>query len=127
MEKAYGAWLKVLHLSGKITPVSDNDLINLSVNNREILNAYAGLGLIQFKSAQNLQKTPKQALFYVNKVMGESGKDFHIQELQKNWLWSPRARQDWDFLLNFNIQKQAFEQNKDFEGIAVISCPVEYL
>ncbi|NEP40381.1 MAG: hypothetical protein F6K35_14545, partial [Okeania sp. SIO2H7] len=87
IEKAYGAWLKVLHFSGKITPVSDNDLINLSVNNREILNAYAGLGLIQFKSAQNLQKTPKQALFYVNKVMGESGKDFHIQELQKNWLW----------------------------------------
>ena len=40
MEKAHGAWLKVLHFSGAITPVSDNNLINLSVNNREILNGY---------------------------------------------------------------------------------------
>ncbi|GGA50945.1 caspase family protein [Okeania sp. KiyG1] len=134
IEKAYSSWLKVLHLSGEITPemekarpVPDSDQGNLSINKREALNAYAGLGLIKFKSAQNLQKTPRQALSYVNKVMGESGKDFHIQQLQKNWLWSPRARQDWDFILNLNIQKQAFEQNKYSEKVAVISCPVEYL
>ena len=107
MEKAYGYWLKVLHFSGKIPPVPDNDLINLSVNKIEVLNAYAGLGLIQFKSAQNLQKTPEQALFYLNKVMGESGKNFHIQQLQKNWLWSPRARQDWDLLLRGQYSKTA--------------------
>ncbi|NET28821.1 CHAT domain-containing protein [Okeania sp. SIO1I7] len=125
IEKAYGAWLKVLHLSGEITPemekvrpVSDSDRRNLSVNKREAMNAYAGLGLIKLKSAKNLQKTPDQALKYVSKVMREAGKEFHIQQLQKNWLWSPTARQDWDLLLRLRYQEQPVEQNKHFEDIA---------
>ena len=125
IEKAYGAWLKVLHLSGEITPemekarpVSDSDRGNLSVNKREAMNAYAGLGLIKLKSAKNLQKTPEQALKYARKVMREAGKEFHIQQLQKNWLWSPTARQDWDLLLRLRDHKQPVEQNKHFEDIA---------
>ncbi|MDY7007438.1 MAG: CHAT domain-containing protein [Cyanobacteriota bacterium] len=125
IEKAYGAWLKVLHLSGEITPemekirpVSDNNWRNLSVNKREAMNAYAGLGLIKLKSAKNLQKTPDQALKYVSKVMREAGKEFHIQQLQKHWLWSPIARQDWDLLLRLRYHKQPVQQNKHFEDIA---------
>ncbi|NEQ72604.1 MAG: CHAT domain-containing protein [Okeania sp. SIO2C9] len=124
IEKAYGAWLKVLHLSGEITPetekvrpVSDNDQRNLSVNKREAMNAYAGLGLVKLKSAKNLQKTPEQALKYASKVMREAGKEFHIQQLQKNWLWSPIARQDWDLLLRLRYQEQPVQKNKHFEDI----------
>ncbi|NES64996.1 MAG: CHAT domain-containing protein [Okeania sp. SIO2D1] len=124
IEKAYGAWLKVLHLSGEITPemekvrpVSDSDRRNLSVNKREAMNAYAGLGLIKLKSAKNLQKTPEQALKYASKVMREAGKEFHIQQLQKNWLWSPIARQDWDLLLRLRYQEQPVQKNKHFEDI----------
>ncbi|NET42960.1 CHAT domain-containing protein [Okeania sp. SIO2B3] len=124
IEKAYGAWLKVLHLSGeiplemeKVRPVSNSDRRNLSVNKREAMNAYAGLGLIKLKSAKNLQKTPDQALKYASKVMREAGKEFHIQQLQKNWLWSPIARQNWDLLLRLRYQEQPVEQNKHFEDI----------
>ncbi|GGA31565.1 CHAT domain-containing protein [Okeania sp. KiyG1] len=125
IEKAYEAWLKVLHLSGEITPemekvrpVSNSERRNLSVNQREAMNAYAGLGLIKLKSAKNLQKAPDQALKYVSKVMREAGKEFHIQQLQKNWLWSPTARQDWDLLLRLRYHKQPVQQNKHFEDIA---------
>ncbi|NEQ38251.1 MAG: hypothetical protein F6K40_19085 [Okeania sp. SIO3I5] len=126
IEKAYTAWLKVLNLSGEITPeieknrpFSDNYQSNLSVKNREALNAYAGIGLVSLKYAQNLQKTPVQAFKYAGKVMREAGQEFDILQLQKNWLWSPRTRQDWDLLLKLR-DIQLFEQNKYSDNIAVI-------
>ncbi|NES03855.1 MAG: CHAT domain-containing protein [Okeania sp. SIO2F4] len=124
IEKAYTAWLKVLHLSGeiapeieKIRPVSYNYQKNLSVKNREAMNAYAGLGLVTLKSAQNLQKIPVQAFKYASKVMREAGQEFHILQLQKNWLWSPKTRQDWDLLLKLR-ERQPFEHNKNSEELA---------
>ena len=124
IEKAYAAWLKVLHLSGEITseiekvsPISYNYQGNLSVKNREVINAYAGLGLVTFKYSQNLQKTPTQAFKYASKVMREAGQEFHVLQLQKNWLWSPKARQDWDLLLKIR-DRQQFEHNKNSEELA---------
>ncbi|MCL2932246.1 MAG: CHAT domain-containing protein [Trichodesmium sp. MAG_R03] len=124
IEKAYTAWLKVLHLSGeiapeieKISPVSYNSQENLSVKNRAALNAYAGLGLIMLKYTQNLQKTPGQAFKYASKVMREAGQEFHILQLRKNWLWSPKARQDWDLLLKLR-ERQQFEHHKNSEELA---------
>lgn len=125
IEKAEVAWVKVLILSGeiapemeKVSPVYYNNRRNLSVNRREVLNAYAGLGLVNLKSAQNLQKTPGKAFKYVGQVMKEAGKEFHIRQLQKNWLWSPTTRQDWDLLLRLRELEQPVEQNKHFEDIA---------
>ncbi|MCL2928043.1 MAG: CHAT domain-containing protein [Trichodesmium sp. MAG_R01] len=124
IEKAYSAWLKVLHLSGeialeikKVSPVSHNYMGNLSVKNREVLNAYAGLGLVTLKYAQNLQKIPDKAFKYASKVMREAGQEFHILQLRKNWLWSPKARQDWDLLLKLR-ERQQFEHNKNSEELA---------
>ena len=124
IEKAYSAWLKVLHLSGEIAPgiekissVSYKSQENLSVINREALNAYAGLGLITLKYSQNLQKTPVQAFKYASKVMREAGQEFHILQLQKNWLWSPKARKDWDLLLKLR-ERQQFENNTNSEELA---------
>ncbi|OZH53199.1 hypothetical protein AFK68_19295 [Hydrocoleum sp. CS-953] len=127
IEKAYAAWLKVLHLSGEIPlesqktrPVSYNYQRNLSLKNREALNAYAGLGLVTLKSAQNLQKTPVQAFKYAGKVMRKAGQRFYVGELQKNWLWSPKARQDWHKLLKLRDKQkdqQWLEQNQNSETL----------
>ena len=112
IEKSETAWIKVLLLSGEIAPeieknppVSDNYQRNLSVKNREALNAYAGLGLVTLKYAKNLQKTPEQAFKYAGKVMIKAGQEFQILALQKNWLWPPKARQDWDLLLKLRHQR----------------------
>ncbi|MGD1804312.1 CHAT domain-containing protein [Dapis sp. BLCC M126] len=123
IEKAYAAWLKVLHLSGEITteiekisPVSYNYQRNLSVKNREALNAYAGLGLVTLKYAQN----SVQAFKYAGKVMREAGQEFHVLQLQKHWLWSPKTRLDWDLLLKLRDQKQnqqQFEHNNNSETL----------
>ncbi len=125
IKKAYEAWLKVLHLSGEITPetpstlaISYNIPTNLSVKKREALNAYAGLGLITLKSSQNSDKPPVQAFKYVNKVMREAGKEFHVQQLRKNWLWSPQARQDWDSLLRLLDQKRPVKKGDNSEELA---------
>ncbi len=120
---AYAAWLKVLHLSGEITPETEKyravnykkQQQNLSINKREALNAYAGLGLVMMKSAQGQEKHLNQALKYVQKVMTEAGKEFHVQQLQKNWLWSPAARQDWDELLNLRTNSKSNEYNHSEE------------
>ncbi|MGD1717111.1 CHAT domain-containing protein [Dapis sp. BLCC M172] len=123
IKKAETAWAKVLILSGEIAPeiektrpVSYNNETNLSVKNREALNAYAGLGLVTLKYAQNLQITPVQAFKYFGKVMGKAGHEFHIRQLQKNWLWSPKARQDWDKLLKLRDQQQ-FKHNQTLETL----------
>lgn len=116
IKTAYEAWLKVLHLSGEISPeiapgfrpVSyTNYQQNLSVNKREALNAYAGIGLVMMKSAEFQQKHINLALKYVRKVMTEAGREFHVGALQKNWLWSPKARQDWDLLLNLRSNNKS--------------------
>ena len=114
----------MLHLSGEIapeiknvSPVSHNYMGNLSVKNREVLNAYAGLGLVTLKYAQNLQKILDKAFKYASKVMREAGQEFHVLQLQKNWLWSPKARQDWDLLLKLR-ERQQFEHNKKPEELA---------
>ncbi|MGK7918565.1 MAG: CHAT domain-containing protein [Trichodesmium sp.] len=128
LQKAETSWLKVLLLSGEIglesektRPVSYNNQTNLSVNNRETMNAYAGLGLVKLKYAQNnLQETSDTAFKYAGKVMRKAGREFHINQLQKNWLWSPKARQDWDLLLKIGEQqkdKQWPEQNQNSETV----------
>lgn len=119
IKTAYEAWLKVLHLSGEISPEAGtfraigykNNQQNLSVNKREAMNAYAGLGLVMMKSGKGQEKHLNQALKYVRKVMTEAGKEFHIQQLQKNWLWSPKARQDWDLLLKQRTNRKSDEHN----------------
>ena len=119
IKTAYEAWLKVLHLSGEIAPETpafrpvnrQNYQHNLSVDQREALNAYAGIGLVMMKSAETQEKHINIALKYARKVMTEAGKEFHIQQLQKNWLWSPQARQDWDLLLNLRTNRKSDEYN----------------
>ncbi|MDY7007437.1 MAG: hypothetical protein SWX82_26775 [Cyanobacteriota bacterium] len=110
-KKAYDSWLKVLKLSGEISPeteilrnISTETLPTPEVEQKDALNAYAGIGLLMMKSAQNHQGNEQRerwlrALQYRTKVMREAAIEYHIPQLRQNWLWSREALRDWDFLM----------------------------
>ncbi|WP_426564594.1 tetratricopeptide repeat protein [Dapis sp. BLCC M172] len=120
LKKAYDAWEKVLKLSGEILPeterlqnISTEDITTPEVEQKDALNAYAGIGLVMMKSAKNSQGNDQRdrwlrALQYRTKVMSEAAKQYHIPELRKNWLWSRVALRDWDFLMrtDWNILRK---------------------
>ncbi len=120
LKKAYDAWLKVLKLSGEILPetetlrkISTEAITTPEVEQKDALNAYAGIGLVMMKSAQNSQENEQKerwlrALQYRTKVMKEAAREYHIPQLRQNWLWSRVALRDWDFLMrtDWNILKK---------------------
>lgn len=111
LKKAYDSWIKVLELSGEIVPeeekmrnISTEAITTPKVEQKDALNAYAGIGLVMMKSAQvaptNEQRDRwRRALQYRTKVMKEAAREYHIPQLRKNWLWSRVALRDWDFLM----------------------------
>ncbi|GGA31529.1 hypothetical protein [Okeania sp. KiyG1] len=111
LKKAYDSWLKVLKLSGEIAPetqilrnISTEALPTPEVEQKDALNAYAGIGLVMMKSAQTYQGNEQRerwlrALQYRTKVMKEAAIEYHIPQLRQNWLWSREALRDWDFLM----------------------------
>ncbi|WP_143438082.1 lipopolysaccharide assembly protein LapB [Hydrocoleum sp. CS-953] len=120
LEKAYKAWFKVLKLSGEILPeterlqnISTEAITTPEVEQKDALNAYAGIGLVMMKSAQNYQGNEQRerwlrALQYRTKVMKEAAREYHIPQLRQNWLWSRVALRDWDFLMrtDWNILRK---------------------
>lgn len=121
LKKAYDAWLKVLKLSGEIVPetqvlrnISAEALPTPEVEQKDAINAYAGIGLVMMKSAQTHQGNEQRerwlrALQYRTKVMKEAALEYHIPQLRQNWLWSREALRDWDFLMrtDWNILQKA--------------------
>ncbi|MEB3340446.1 hypothetical protein [Okeania sp.] len=111
LKKAYDAWLKVLKLSGENLPeteilqnISAEDITIPEVEQKNALNAYAGIGLVMMRSAQTAQGNDQRerwlrALQYRTKVMSEAAREYHIPQLRQNWLWSRVALRDWDFLM----------------------------
>ena len=110
-KKAYDAWFKVLKLSGEtlseteiLQKISTDDITTPEVEQKDALNAYAGIGLVMMKSAQTSQGNEQRerwlrALQYRTKVMNEAAREYHIPQLRQNWLWSRVALRDWDFLM----------------------------
>lgn len=111
LKQAYDSWLKVLKLSGEISPeietlrnISTEVLPTPEVEQKDAINAYAGIGLVMMKSAQTYQGNEQRerwlrALQYRTKVMKEAAMEYHIPQLRQNWLWSREALRDWDFLM----------------------------
>ncbi|MDE5114342.1 MAG: hypothetical protein O4803_08785, partial [Trichodesmium sp. St15_bin1_1] len=99
-KKAYDAWFKVLKLSGEtlseteiLQKISTEDITTPEVEQKDALNAYAGIGLVMMKSAQTSQGNEQRerwlrALQYRTKVMNEAAREYHIPQLRQNWLWS---------------------------------------
>ncbi|MGK7920127.1 MAG: tetratricopeptide repeat protein [Trichodesmium sp.] len=111
LKKAYDAWIKVLELSGEIVPEAEK-MRNISTENfntpeveqKDAINAYAGIGLVMMQSAKNSPRNEQRdrwlrALQYRTKVMKEAAREYHIPQLRQNWLWSRVALRDWDFLM----------------------------
>ena len=119
-KKAYDAWFKVLKLSGEtlseteiLQKISTEDITTPEVEQKDALNAYAGIGLVMMKSAQTSQGNEQRerwlrALQYRTKVMNEAAREYHIPQLRQNWLWSRVALRDWDFLMrtDWNILRK---------------------
>ena len=119
-KKAYDAWFKVLKLSGEtlseteiLQKISTEDITIPEVEQKDALNAYAGIGLVMMKSAQTSQGNEQRerwlrALQYRTKVMNEAAREYHIPQLRQNWLWSRVALRDWDFLMrtDWNILRK---------------------
>ncbi len=120
LKKAYDAWFKVLKLSGEVLPetetlrnISTEAITTPKVEQKDALNAYAGIGLVMMKSAQTSQENEQRerwlrALQYRTKVMKEAAREYHIPQLRQNWLWSRVALRDWDFLMrtDWNILRK---------------------
>jgi len=114
LKKAYDAWFKVLKLSGEILPeietlhnISTETLTTPKVEQKDALNAYAGIGLVMMKSAQTSEGNEQRerwlrALQYRTKVMKEATREYDIPQLRQNWLWSRVALRDWDFLMRID-------------------------
>lgn len=119
-KKAYDAWFKVLKLSGEtlseteiLQKISTEDITTPEVEQKDAINAYAGIGLVMMKSAQTSQGNEQRerwlrALQYRTKVMNEAAREYHIPQLRQNWLWSRVALRDWDFLMrtDWNILRK---------------------
>ncbi|MGD1804311.1 tetratricopeptide repeat protein [Dapis sp. BLCC M126] len=120
LKKAYDAWFKVLKLSGEnlteietLQNISTEDITTPQVEQKDALNAYAGIGLVMMKSARTSQGNDQRerwlrALQYRTKVMSEAAREYHIPQLRRNWLWSRVALRDWDFLMrtDWNILRK---------------------
>jgi len=120
LKKAYDTWFKVLKLSGETLPetetlqnISTQDITTPAVEQKDALNAYAGIGLVMMRSAQTSQGNEQRerwlrALQYRTKVMDEAAREYHIPQLRQNWLWSRVALRDWDFLMrtDWNILRK---------------------
>lgn len=73
-------------------------------DNHEILNSYAGLGLVLMKSASSLPTDEQvvqlsKAVKFREKVLSEAPDDFRSHALAEKWLWSTDIIRDWEQLM----------------------------
>jgi len=104
LNHANDSWFKALNLAQKLenSPLQpqDSDAISTSL---DALNAYAGLALALYKSA-DWQPQDKRAQ-YINEavrlhqiVTSHNPLNFTAKRLAHNWLWTPHAIADWESL-----------------------------
>ena len=108
--QAYQVWQQVTNRDGinlTYQPAASTTISpEPSLEQIEFLNAYAGIGLVLMKSAENL--SPEQqailltkAIKYRQKVISDAGAiDFQPFELSRHWSWSENAIRDWQLLLS---------------------------
>ncbi|MDT9188833.1 MAG: CHAT domain-containing protein [Limnospira sp. PMC 894.15] len=75
-----------------------------TLENMDVLNAYAGLGLVLMKSAESLTADQQaiewsKARKFRDKVLSEAPEAFKPHALGSKWLWSTDTIRDWELLL----------------------------
>lgn len=110
LQLAYQTWFEALYLveeqqAAKITTSTiSTSTLKPSVTKGEATNAYAGLALVLQKAApaqpeDTREKFLSTAIKLRQKVLTDDPVSFQPQSLGKNWLWTEKAIQDWQSLL----------------------------
>ncbi|MHC5851659.1 cell division protein HetF [Nostoc sp.] len=109
LNRANDSWFKALNLALK-EQNSDSTSTNTAVP-QDALTSYAGLALGLYKSALS-QSSGKQTQ-YLNEaiklrqtVLQSDGVNFQVDKLAKNWLWTEKAIEDWQSLLQEKREEQ---------------------
>lgn len=116
--RAYQAWYRALELEDPALTAAPVELASQVMTasakptarpagenqNREVLDAYAGLGLVLMRSADSLPTEEKmvqlsKAVKFRDKVRSEAPEAFKPHELSQNWLWTGEIIRDWQLLL----------------------------
>ena len=102
---ANNAWFKALNAASKVstnkTPKTVVTKDEMSANH---LTAYAGLALGLYKESHQ-QSSDKQEVYlneavkFQQMVLKEDSRNFQLNQLAQNWLWSEDAIKDWKSLL----------------------------
>ncbi len=109
LQVAYQTWFEALYLveeqqAAITTSTISTSTLKPSVTHGEATNAYAGLALVLQKAAPDQTKDKRQkfvstAIKLRQKVLTDDPVSFQPQSLGKNWLWTEKAIQDWQSLL----------------------------
>nr|WP_155746134.1 cell division protein HetF [Scytonema sp. UIC 10036] len=113
--RANDAWFKALDVAVKeqktsVTPLADNDK-NVKPIPEDALTAYAGLALGLYKTAYQQPAAKRQqylseAIKLRQKVLKDDSANFQPQELSQDWMWTDRAIQDWQALLELRLKQR---------------------
>ncbi|AMW29113.1 CHAT domain-containing protein [Arthrospira platensis] len=81
-----------------------DNLDGATLKNMDVLNAYAGLGLVLMKSAESLTADEQvtqlsKAVKFRDKALSEAPEAFKSHALGSKWLWSTDMMRDWELLL----------------------------
>ena len=115
LNRANDSWFKALSMAvkdQKPKATNMNSAASASVKPmRDDLNAYAGLALGLYKSAQQQPKAKREQ--YLNeavklrqKVVTDDPENFQMDKLAQNWLWTEKALKDWKALLQLPSQRR---------------------
>ncbi len=112
LNRANDSWFKAVELSFKKNAAQNvsnsNSLMSVSqVVDKEALTAYAGLALSLYQSSQEQPSEKKvkyisEAVKLRSKVMKDDSKSFQTKSLAQNWLWTEKAIEDWQSLLQLS-------------------------
>lgn len=108
--QAYQLWAQVTEKSNVGTNINfqptatTNISPKLSLEKLEYLSAYAGIGLVVMKSAEELPPEEQavklsKAIKFRQKVISDAPINFQPEELSRHWMWSENAIRDWQLLL----------------------------
>ncbi|MBD2197581.1 MULTISPECIES: cell division protein HetF [Calothrix] len=114
LNRANDSWFKALNLALKKQNIASTTSIAISAAAtvpKDALTSYAGLALGLYKSSYR-QTSNKQSQ-YLNEaiklrqmVIKDDPVNFQVDKLSNNWLWTPKAIDDWRSLLQEKGQQQ---------------------
>jgi tetratricopeptide (TPR) repeat protein len=112
--QANDAWFKALDIAVKEEKTSEPPLGDNNKNEkpipRDALTAYAGLALGLYKTAYEQPPGKRQQYFSEaiklrQQVVKEDSVHFQPEGLRKDWLWTDKAIQDWQGLLQLKLRR----------------------